>query len=108
MTRTAPLDPRLAAAAATLPNYALETRPMLRAAGLACGGKVFAFAAGDLVLRLPEATAQDLVAAGAARPYRPGSRLMSTWIVIGFDAAGSWRGHLAAAYAGLACAVPEA
>jgi hypothetical protein len=109
MARIAPLDPRLAEAAATLPDDVAETRPMLRATGLACRGKVFAFAdGGDLVLRLPGATARDLVAAGAARPYRLGGRLMSTWVVVGFDAAGSWRAHLAAAHAGLACAAPEA
>lgn len=62
----------------------VELGKMLHAPGLKTGGKFFAFAADDLVVKLPAARVRELIASGTGRPcaIRRGSP-MREWIRLG-------------------------
>ncbi len=65
---------------------------MFGARGFKVSGKVFAiFWKGDLVLKMPEQRARDLVAAKVAKPWDPGhGRKMKEWIALAPRTGGRW------------------
>ncbi len=65
---------------------------MFGARGFKVNGKVFAvFWKGDLVLKMPEPRAQELVAAKVAKSWDPGhGRKMKEWIAFPPRTAGRW------------------
>lgn len=70
----------------------VRTARRFGAAGLDVGGKVFAMhVKGALVVKVPEARARELVAAGLATPFDPGhGRVMKAWVRVPPDAAVDW------------------
>jgi hypothetical protein len=60
--------------------------------GLRVGGKIFAMLAhGRLVVKLPRARVDDLVAAGAGERFDPGhGRIMKEWIAVPDAADADW------------------
>ncbi len=65
---------------------------MFGSAGLKVGGKVFAMEVkGDLVVKLPRARVEALVAGGAGKPFDPGhGRVMKEWVAIPAEAGLDW------------------
>jgi len=70
----------------------VETGRMFGAEGLKIVGKVFAMEVkGHLVIKLPAARANQLVAAGDARLFDPGhGRLMKEWVEIESGSKANW------------------
>jgi hypothetical protein len=60
--------------------------------GLRIGGKIFAMLVkGDLVVKLPKARVDQLVAAGTGGRFDPGhGRLMKEWATVAFDGPEDW------------------
>ena len=60
--------------------------------GLRVGGKIFAMLAhGELVVKLPRARVDELVAAGAGERFDPGhGRVMKEWIAVPDAAGADW------------------
>jgi TfoX/Sxy family transcriptional regulator of competence genes len=87
-TRPAEIDPRFAPvvdAFAGDPDVSAGT--MMASFGLKVRGKIFAMVArGRLVVKLPKARVDELVAAGAGERFDPGhGRVMKEWIAIEAD-----------------------
>ncbi|MCQ1950421.1 hypothetical protein NNX28_10805 [Arthrobacter sp. zg-Y859] len=62
----------------------LTVGTMFRSPGLRTGSKIVAFlGSGDyLIVKLPKARAQELIAAGAAGPVTMGKRTMREWVEV--------------------------
>ncbi|MCQ1956423.1 hypothetical protein NNX39_07920 [Arthrobacter sp. zg-Y826] len=62
----------------------LTVGTMFRSPGLRTGSKIVAFlGSGDyLIVKLPEARAQELIAAGTAGPVTMGKRTMREWVEV--------------------------
>jgi hypothetical protein len=59
----------------------VEQGRMLRSGGLKTAGKFFAMVVqGELVVKLPVARVDELVAGGAGRPFESGRRVMREWV----------------------------
>jgi hypothetical protein len=68
------------------------TEKMFGTTALCTGGKVFLFPWKDaLVVKIPAAQAQELIAAGAAEPFDPGhGRPGKTWAAVYASASDRW------------------
>ncbi len=83
---TAEADPRLAEIAkAYASDPAVSMGKLFASVGLRVNGKIFAMVVRDrLVVKLPKARVDDLVAHGVAERFDPGhGRLMKEWAVFG-------------------------
>jgi hypothetical protein len=59
----------------------IETGTMFASFGYSIGRKYFAFDhKGTLVLKLPAARVQELIAGGAGEPFSSGGRVMREWV----------------------------
>jgi hypothetical protein len=69
-------------------------------AGLRAGGKIFAMIVrGALVVKLPRERVRELVDAGAAERFSPGTgRVMKEWVSVGAEHLGEWDGLVAEAF----------
>jgi TfoX/Sxy family transcriptional regulator of competence genes len=91
-------------AVAYLDQQGVSQGPMFGSQGLLRNGKFLAFVgrAGDLVLKLPEHEATDLVTSGQATAVRAGRNATREWVSVPMPAGGKldrWRELLADAYA---------
>ena len=67
-----------------------------RNAGLRIAGRIFAIRTADaVVVKLPASRADELVTAGIAEPWGPGSRIMKEWVAIPDADRSSWPGLVA-------------
>ena len=85
-------DPFQSVHAALRRDPRVSEMEMFGARGFKVNGKVFAiFWKGDLVLKMPELRAQELVAAKVAKSWDPGhGRKMKEWIAFPPRTAGRW------------------
>lgn len=79
----------------------VDIGPMFGSEGLRVRGKVFAFVGhrGSLVVKVPEARADELVADGTAERMVMRERPMREWLLVGADAADQWAPLTAEAFA---------
>jgi len=84
-------DPRLASVARDFEAARASRRRMFGSNGLKVKGKLFAlFTQGTLVVKLPRARVQALVASKVGKPFDPGhGRLMKEWLAVS-SARASW------------------
>ncbi|BDV29451.1 hypothetical protein Microterr_01110 [Microbacterium terricola] len=88
-------------AAEYLPREGVDIGPMFGSEGLRIRGKVFAFVGyrGALVVKVPAARADELVAAGEVERMVIRDRTLREWIVVGPDRAVAWPPLTAEAFA---------
>ena len=88
-------------AAGYLARPGVDIGPMFGSEGLRIRGKVFAFVGyrGSLVVKVPEARADELVESGTAERMEMRGRAMREWVLIGPEAAHAWGPLMADAYA---------
>jgi len=95
------LDELVAEVTAGMPG--IERAPLFGSSGVRRDGALVAFIGrgGELVVRLPEGRAQQLLASGAAREVRMGRAAAREWVAVPRPADGAqpWRELLAAACA---------
>lgn len=79
----------------------VDIGPMFGSEGLRIRGKVFAFVGyrGSLVLKVPEARADELVADGTVERMLMRGRPMREWVLVDATASKLWKGLTAEAYA---------
>ena len=79
----------------------VDIGPMFGSEGLRIRGKVFAFVAsgGELLIKVPESRADELVAAGAAERMVMRERTMREWVVLGPGAPEQWASLIGEAFA---------
>ena len=79
----------------------VDIGPMLGREGLRVRGKVFAFVAsdGELLIKVPEARADELVAAGTAERMVMRERTMREWVVLDPGSPDQWRPLIGEAFA---------
>jgi hypothetical protein len=79
----------------------VDIGPMFGSEGLRIRGKVFAFVgfAGELVIKVPEGRADEVVASGVAERMEIRGRVMREWLVVGLAAAEHWAPLTAEAFA---------
>ena len=79
----------------------VDIGPLFGSEGLRIRGKVFAFVGyrGALVAKVPEARADELVAAGDAARMEMRGRSMREWVLVTADRAEAWPGVTAEAFA---------
>ena len=79
----------------------VDIGPMFGSEGLRIRGKVFAFVAsgGELLVKVPEARADELVAAGAAARMIMRERTMREWITVDPGAPEHWSSLIAESFA---------
>jgi len=79
----------------------VDIGPMFGSEGLRIRGKVFAFVGyrGSLVVKVPEARADEVVASGTAERMEMRGRAMREWLVVAPDAAEHWGPLTAEAFA---------
>ncbi|WP_019181506.1 hypothetical protein [Microbacterium yannicii] len=88
-------------AATYLERDGVDFGPMFGSEGLRIRGKVFAFVGhlGSLVVKVPEARADELVADGTAERMVIRNRTMREWLILGPDQPEVWSPLLAEAFA---------
>lgn len=79
----------------------VDIGPMFGSEGLRIRGKVFAFVGyrGALVVKVPEARADELVAAGQVDRMEMRGRAMREWVLVGPERAAAWAALMADAFA---------
>ena len=79
----------------------VDIGPMFGSEGLRVRGKVFAFVAsgGELLIKVPQARADELVAAGAAERMVMRERTMREWVVVDPGAPDQWEPLIGEAFA---------
>ena len=79
----------------------VDIGPMFGSEGLRVRGKVFAFVAsgGELLIKVPEARADELVAAGTAERMVMRERTMREWVVVDPNAPERWAPLIGEAFA---------
>ena len=79
----------------------VDIGPMFGSEGLRVRGKVFAFVAsgGELLIKVPEARADELVAAGTAERMVMRERTMREWVVVDPGAPDQWPSLIGEAFA---------
>ena len=79
----------------------VDIGPMFGSEGLRVRGKVFAFVAsgGELLIKVPEARADELVAGGAAERMVMRERTMREWVVVDPGAPDQWPSLIEEAFA---------
>ena len=79
----------------------VDIGPMFGSEGLRIRGKVFAFIAsgGELLVKVPEARADELVAAGTAARMVMRERTMREWVTVDSGAPEHWASLIAESFA---------
>lgn len=79
----------------------VDIGPMFGSEGLRVRGKVFAFVGyrASLMLKVPEARADEIVAAGIAERMEMRGRPLREWLIVGPEAAEHWAALTAEAFA---------
>jgi hypothetical protein len=83
---------------------------MFGASGLSVNGKYFAMLyKGNLVVKLPETRASQVVAGGDGQPFDPGhGRVMREWVAVHARRVNMWDRYVAEALSFVASAIPSA